>query len=140
LSANIGYTAQPATDNYTPFIFRNAAGTTVGSITCTNSATSFNTSSDYRLKTNVQPLQSSLQRVMQLKPCTFTFKDSGSQNEGFIAHELGEIIPQAVVGEKDGVWGNGSIKEQGVDASKIIPVLVAALQEMKVELDALKGS
>jgi len=78
-------------------------GSVVGTITTTTSATAYNTSSDYRLKENVQPLTGALAKVQQLKPCTYTWKKDGSSGEGFIAHELAEVIPQAVTGEKDEV-------------------------------------
>jgi len=139
-ASNVCYTSQPAVDNYFPFIWRNAAGTTVGFISCDASSTNYSTSSDYRLKTNVAPMSGALASVMQLKPCTFQWKDGGQAAEGFIAHELAEIIPSAVVGQKDDVWPDGTMKAQGVDSSYVVARLVAAIQELKQEFDAYKAA
>jgi hypothetical protein len=75
--------------------------TTVGNISVTTTATTYNTSSDYRLKENIAPMIGALDRVAALKPCTYTWKADGSAGEGFIAHELAEVCPAAVTGEKD---------------------------------------
>jgi hypothetical protein len=115
-------------------------GVSKGSISQNGSNVAYNTSSDYRLKTDVQPITSGLTTVSSLKPVTYKWKEDGSQSEGFIAHELQAVIPQAVSGEKDAVNEDGSIKPQGVDYSKIVVHLVAAIQELKAELDALKGA
>lgn len=77
-------------------------GTQVGSITYNDTATSFNTSSDYRLKENVKPMTGALEAILALKPVTYTWKVNGSEGEGFIAHELQSVCPHAVTGEKDG--------------------------------------
>ena len=108
----------------------NSSGTVVGSITFDNTSTAFNTSSDYRLKKNVELLKNGLNTIKQLKPVTYQWKLDDSEGEGFIAHELAETIPKAVVGQKDAVNVDGSIKPQGIDQAKIIPYLVAALQEL----------
>jgi len=113
--------------------------TPVGSISVTGSATGFNTSSDYRLKDNIVPINKGLLTVGALKPVSYKWKADGSDGEGFIAHELQEIIPQSVYGEKDAVNEDGSIKPQAVDYSKIVVHLVAAIQELKAENDALKA-
>jgi hypothetical protein len=78
---------------------RNA--TTVGTISVSGSSTAYNTSSDYRLKENIAPMTGALAKVAALKPCTYTWKADGSAGEGFIAHELAEVCPDAVTGEKD---------------------------------------
>jgi hypothetical protein len=139
-ASTVCYTSQPAIDNYYPFIWRNAAGSTVGFISCDASSTTYAISSDYRLKTNVAPMSGALASVMQLKPCTFEWKDGGQAAEGFIAHELAEIIPSAVVGQKDGVWPDGTMRAQGVDSSYVVARLVAAIQELKQEFDAYKAA
>lgn len=125
---------RPAADNTTVQLFQNAAAGTVGSITTTNVATTYNTSSDYRLKEAVAPMTGALARLSQLKPITYTWKVDGSVSEGFLAHELQEVVPLAVHGEKDGD------EMQGVDHSKIVPLLVAALQELKAEFDLYKAN
>jgi len=82
--------------------FINSAGNTAGAITQTGTTTvNYGTSSDYRLKENVAPMTGALDKVMALKPCTYTWKEDGSAGEGFIAHELQAVCPDAVVGEKD---------------------------------------
>jgi hypothetical protein len=111
----------------------------VGSITTTNANTTYGTSSDYRLKENVQPMVGALNKVAQLKPCTYNWKIDGSDGQGFIAHELAEIVPDAVVGAKDAVNDDGSIKPQNIDTSYLVATLTAAIQELKAELDVLKA-
>lgn len=102
------------------------------------SAVQYITSSDYRLKENIAPMTGALAKVAQLKPCTYTWKLDGSNGQGFIAHELQEIVPRAVSGEKDAVDADGNIKPQGIDASYLVATLTAAIQELKTELDAAK--
>ena len=114
-------------------------GTTTGTISVTGTTTAYNTSSDYRLKHDVQPMLSGLSTIAALKPSTYKWNADNSPGEGFIAHELQAVIPQAVTGEKDAVNDDGSIKSQGVDYSKIVVHLVAAIQELKAEIDLLKG-
>jgi hypothetical protein len=77
------------------------SGTQVGRITFDNTSTAYVTSSDYRLKENVAPMTGALAKVLELKPVTYTWKVDGSAGEGFIAHELQAICPNAVVGQKD---------------------------------------
>jgi len=108
-------------------------GTTVGTISVTASATAYNTSSDYRLKEAIQPMTGALARVAALKPVTYKWKVDGSAGEGFIAHELQEVAPYAVSGEKDGE------QMQGVDYGKITPLLTAAFQEALAEIRSLKA-
>jgi hypothetical protein len=115
------------------------SGTIVGSISVTGSATAYNTSSDYRLKENVQPMSNGLATVSALKPVRYDWVRDRSVGEGFIAHELQEIIPQAVTGDKDAVNADGSIKPQGVDYSKIVVHLVAAIQEQQSQIEELKA-
>jgi Chaperone of endosialidase len=118
-------------------VFRNGNGV-VGSVVTNGSATTYNTSSDYRLKQNIAPLASGIATITALKPVSYDWK-SGGKGEGFIAHELAEIIPLAVSGEKDAVHEDGSIKPQVVDYSKIVVHLVAAIQELSAEVAALKA-
>ena len=117
-----------------------AGATNVGSISSNTTTTSYNTSSDYRLKENVASMTIGLATIAALRPVTYDWKIDGSSGEGFIAHELQAVIPLAVSGEKDAVNEDGSIKSQGVDYSKIVVHLVAALQELKTEFDAYKAS
>lgn len=117
-----------------------SSSTNVGSITTTASATAYVTVSDYRLKENVQPLVGGLARISALKPSIYKWKVDGSDGEGFIAHELADIVPAAVTGKKDDVNADGTVKAQGVDLSKVVPILVAAIQELTAEVNALKNA
>ena len=139
-SAN-GVNAQITSNTGTsyPWSNYNATGTYVGGISCTSTATAFPTSSDYRLKEDIQPMQNALAIVAALKPVTYKWKLDGSDGQGFIAHELQEVCPDAVVGEKDAVNEDGSIKPQGIDTSFLVATLTAAIQELKAEVDALRA-
>ena len=114
-------------------------GTMVGSVSTTGSATSFNTSSDYRLKENVIKMTGALDRVSQLKPSRFNFIiDPNKTVDGFLAHEVQSIVPEAISGEKDAVDEDGNPEYQGIDQSKLVPLLVGAIQELKAEIETLK--
>ena len=109
-----------------------------GLITVTTSGTTYNSVSDYRLKENVTPIENGIDRLMQLKPSKFNWIETGHESEGFIAHELQEIFPDAVTGEKDAVYSStGNIKPQSVDYGRITPLLVKALQEQQVQIQTL---
>lgn len=108
----------------------------VGAITTTGSATSYVTSSDYRLKENIQPMTGALATVSALKPCTYTWKSDGSAGQGFVAHELQEVVPDCVTGEKDAVNADGNPQYQGVDTSFLVATLTAAIQELNAKVEA----
>ena len=117
----------------------------VGTIKSNGSTTSYNTSSDYRLKENVVDMTNSIDRVNQLRPRKFNFISDAYKeiNEGFLAHEVAIVCPTAVSGDKDAMkidneTGEEVMDIQQLDASKLIPLLVGAIQELKVELDTLK--
>ena len=120
--------------------FYNSAGTQTGYISQNGTTTvNYVTSSDYRLKENIVPLTDALVKVAKLKPVTYTWKDTNNEiGEGFIAHELQEVCPLAVSGEKDEVNEDGSIKAQGIDPSKIIGLLTAAIQEQQALITTLQ--
>ena len=112
----------------------------IGRITCDNTSTAYVTSSDYRLKENVVPLTDAAARVQALKPSRFNFiADPGRTVDGFIAHEAAEVVPEAVSGEKDAANEDGTIRSQGIDQSKLVPLLTAALQEALTEIASLKA-
>jgi hypothetical protein len=140
--------------------------TTVGSISTTLTTTIYNTSSDYRLKNTIAPMTGALAKVALLKPCTYKWNVDGSNGQGFIAHELQDVVPECVTGEKDATEirqvevspavpatyddeGNEltpaveAVYEerevpvyQGVDTSFLVATLTAAIQELKAINDA----
>ena len=112
--------------------------TGVGNIISTSSATSYNTSSDYRLKENVSPMTGALTTIQALKPVTYKWKVDGSDGQGFIAHELQEIVPDCVSGEKDAIDAEGNPQYQGVDTSFLVATLTAAIQEQQTIIETLK--
>lgn len=116
--------------------FFDNSGGRIGWIGFGSATTSYNTTSDYRLKENVAPLSDGLARINALRPVTYTWKTGGQQGEGFIAHEVGAHIPLAVSGQKDAVNRDGSINPQGLDYSKMIVHLVSAVQELSAKLNA----
>ena len=113
-------------------LFRSDGGNT-GSITTNGSAVAFNTGSDYRLKENVLPLKDGLDRLNKLNPVQFDWKKSQKTDEGFIAHEVQEIVPYVVKGEKDGE------EIQTMDYGKLTPLLVKAIQEQQTQIEALQS-
>lgn len=117
------------TGNVSTFWYDNSL---VGSISITTSTTSYNTSSDYRLKQDLKPING-LDLVSQIKVYDYEWKSDETRAYGVLAHELQEVIPQAVNGEKDGE------NMQGVDYSKLVPILVQAIQELKAEIEILKN-
>ena len=119
--------------------FYTGTSTLSGTVSCSGSSTAYNTSSDYRLKNSVAPMTTGLATVSALKPVTYKWNADDSDGEGFIAHELQSVIPHAVTGEKDAVNEDGSIRPQGVDYSKIVVHLVAAIKELSAKNDALEA-
>jgi hypothetical protein len=107
-------------------------GTSIGSIIGNNTSTSYNTTSDYRLKQDLKPING-LDLVSQIKVYDYEWKSDETRAYGVLAHELQEVIPQAVNGEKD------AEQMQGVDYSKLVPILVQAIQELKAEIEILKN-
>jgi len=103
-------------------------------------AVAYNTTSDYRLKNTIAPMTGALAKVALLKPVTYKWNADGSDGQGFIAHELAEVVPDCVTGEKDAVDAEGKPRYQGVDASFLVATLTAAIQELKAEFDAYKAS
>ena len=103
--------------------------TNVGTITTNGTGVTYGTSSDYRLKENIVPMTGALDKVAQLKPVTYKWKINGSDGQGFIAHELAEVVPDAVQGEKDAIDADGNPTYQGIDTSYLVATLTAAIQE-----------
>ena len=116
------------------------AGTERGNITVFDSSVAFNTSSDYRLKENVVTDWDATTRLKQLKPSRFNFKaDKDTTVDGFLAHEVSSIVPEAITGEKDAVDKEGNPVHQGIDQSKLVPLLVKTIQELEARITALEG-
>lgn len=126
-TANAGQTAI--------YFYRSAS--IVGSVSTTASATAYNTSSDYRLKENIAPMTGALNTVARLKPVTYKWKLDGSDGQGFIAHELQEVVPDCVTGTKDAVGSDGNPVYQGVDTSFLVATLTAAIQEQQTLITTL---
>jgi hypothetical protein len=123
-----------------------------GSISVAAGGTTYNTTSDYRLKENVQPMTGALGVVSQLKPVTYNWKADGSSGQGFIAHELQAVVPDCVTGDKDATElvdiknedGNVIGQEtkpvyQGIDTSFLVATLTAAIQELNAKVTALEA-
>jgi hypothetical protein len=120
--------------------FYNTSSTLIGSITgAGGAATFYNTSSDYRIKENVVPLTEAISRVNQLQVHRFNFISHPDQTvDGFIAHEAQEVVPECVTGTKDAVDADGNPVMQGIDQSKLVPLLTAALQEAIAKIEVLE--
>lgn len=104
-------------------------------------AVTYSTSSDYRLKENIVPISDGIKRIKQLKPCRFNFigGDASYIMDGFLAHEAGEVVHEAVSGEKDAVDKDGNPVYQGIDQSKIVPLLAAALKDAIEKIEQLEA-
>ena len=123
----------------------------VGSALVNGSGTTYNTSSDYRLKENVVTISDGITRLKQLKPYRFNFKaDASTTLDGFFAHEAQSVVPEAVTGTKDHVANADDVADglasaigdpvhQGIDQSKLVPLLTAALQEAVTKIEALEA-
>ena len=150
-------------------IWQNPNGT-VGAIGTSGTTTYYNTSSDYRLKENIAPMVGCLDKVALLKPVTYKWKADGSNGQGFIAHELAEVVPDCVTGEKDAtreeeyeinpaipavldeegnevtpaveaVMGTRTVPVyQGIDTSFLVATLTAAIQELNAKFEEYKAS
>ena len=136
--------------------FQNGGNVTKGSISSSHYATIYSTSSDYRLKEDLQPISNATERLLALNPVNFKWIDGQERSDGFIAHELQEHLPEAVTGEKDAttevtetvVAEDGTetavtttVPEmQGIDQSKLVPLLVKTIQELEARITALENA
>ena len=120
--------------------FRNG-GDTPGSITTSASATTYATNSDYRLKENVDYDWDATTRLKQLKPARFNFisDDTNTLVDGFLAHEAQSVVPESITGTKDEVDSDGNAVMQGIDQSKLVPLLVKTIQELEARITALEA-
>ena len=136
--------------------FQDGGGTVRGKITSSHYATQYSTSSDYRLKEDIQPIANATERLLAIKAVNFKWIDGQQRSDGFIAHELQEHLPEAVTGEKDAttevtetvVADDGTETEvtttvpemQGIDQSKLVPLLVKTIQELEARIAALENA
>ena len=144
-----GIATKPSANlTYAALDFQNSSGTRVGSVSVTSSATAYNTSSDYRLKENVVGVTGAAARVQQLNPVRFNFiANPDTTVDGFLAHEVQDVVPEAITGAKDAVEtytddeGNEQTRPvyQGIDQSKLVPLLTAALQEALTKIETLEA-
>lgn len=123
-------------------IFYDGNGTECGTISLDagGNSVAYNTSSDYRLKENTENIIDGIKRLKQLKPYKFNWKSKsdGNKVDGFYAHEVSPIVPEAILGDKDAVDEEGNIKHQKIDQSKLVPLLTAALQEAITKIETLE--
>jgi len=120
--------------------FYNANGV-VGSISASGSTTAYNTSSDHRLKENVADLTGATTRLKQLEPKRFNFiADADTTVDGFLAHEVQSVVPEAITGTHNEVDDDGNPVYQGIDQSKLVPLLVATIKELEARITALEGA
>jgi hypothetical protein len=145
-SGGIMFNDSDTASSYEACYFRKDGGQR-GYIRVTTSGTTYATVSDYRLKENVAPMTGALAKVAALKPCVYTWKDSGINSQGFIAHELQAVVPECVTGEKDAVDAEGKPVYQGIDTSFLVATLTAAIKEqqalitqLQADVAALKGT
>ena len=115
-------------------------GGVIGSISTSSSATSFNTASDYRMKENVKDMTGAIDRVKQLLPKRFNFKsDADTTIDGFLAHEAQTVVAESVHGTHNQVDENGDAVMQGIDQSKLVPLLTGALKEAIAKIETLEA-
>ena len=128
-------------NSYDAIQFYHNSSTLVGRIRTAASSTTYTTSSDYRLKENVDYTWDATTRLKQLKPARFNFTadDTNTLVDGFLAHEVSSIVPEAITGEKDAVDSDGNPDYQGIDQSKLVPLLVKTVQELEARIATLEG-
>jgi ABC-type transport system substrate-binding protein len=113
----------------------------VGAITTSGSSTTYATSSDYRLKENVVYDWDATTRLKKLKPARFNFiADAETTVDGFIAHEVQSVVPEAITGTHNEVDADGNPVYQGIDQSKLVGLLVKTIQELEARITALEGA
>jgi endosialidase-like protein len=120
-------------------LFRNVAGTIIGSISTTASATAFNTTSDRRLKVEIVALQEALAVITALRPVTFRWRADGAPGTGFVAEEVAQVVDGVTTGTPDAVDAAGEIVPMGIDMSKLLPWVVGALQALVTRVEALEA-
>ncbi len=136
-SGTVVATKRDTTSGARHIVFYNPNGE-VGGILTSGSGTNYNTSSDYRLKENVTDITGATDRLKQLNPVRFNFiADANNTVDGFLAHEAQAVVPEAVTGTHNEVDDDGNAVYQGIDQSKLVPLLVATIQEQQAAIEAL---
>jgi hypothetical protein len=122
--------------------FQQNSGDSIGGITTNGSSTSYGTSSDYRLKENVDYTWDATTRLKQLKPCRFNFIADASNTlvDGFLAHEVQTVVPEAITGTHNEVDDDGNAVMQNIDQSKLAPILVKTVLELEARITVLEGA
>ena len=163
--ANSSVGIRGSATTYNAIVFYTPASATAGFIQVSGSTTSYNQTSDYRLKENVVAITGATERLKQLNPSRFNFiADANTTVDGFLAHEVQDVVPEAITGTKDAmrdeeyevtpavldddgnvtteaVMGTRSVPDyQGIDQSKLVPLLVATIQELEARLTALENT
>ena len=142
-----------ASDVFADIFYNTNSGSAIGSIKMNGSATAFNTSSDYRLKENVDYTWDATTRLKQLKPARFNWiaDDTNTLLDGFMAHEVSSIVPEAISGTKDQVATSDDVAShiaeavgdpvyQGIDQSKLVPLIVKTIQELEARIKTLEDA
>ena len=142
-----------ASDVFADIFYNTNSGSAIGSIKMNGSATAFNTSSDYRLKENVDYTWDATTRLKQLKPARFNWiaDDTNTLLDGFMAHEVSSIVPEAISGTKDQVATSDDVAShiaeavgdpvyQGIDQSKLVPLMVKTIQELEARIKTLEDA
>ena len=141
VSGAAAFRVGPTSGTFAAVVFYDGVNTDCGSIDINTTAntTAYTTSSDYRLKQDVQPLTNSIDRILQLTPCEWNWvKSPETRGEGFIAHEAQVVVPECATGTKDEVDDEGNPVYQGIDQAKLVPLLTAALQEAVAKIENLE--
>ena len=137
---NAHLTRPSANHSYNAMRFDNSSASIVGTISVGTSSTSYNTTSDHRLKENVADMTGAIDRVKALAPKRFNFiVDADTTVDGFLAHEAQTVVPEAVTGTHNEVDDDGNAVMQGIDQSKLVPLLTGALKEAIAKIEALEA-
>jgi hypothetical protein len=121
-------------------LFKDGNGNLKGQITHNQYGAQFSNLSDYRAKEDYQEITDATSRLLSIPVRNFQWKGSDLRTDGFIAHELAEIVPEAVIGEKDALLQDGTPAYQCIDQAKLIPLLVKTIQELEARIAALESA
>ena len=141
--AGISINDKDAATNNPHFVQFRRTNTIIGSISRngSNDSVNYNTSSDYRLKDGIVDKTDGIEKLKQLKPRKFYWKSNTDKTlvDGFLAHEVTDIVPEAISGTKDAVDEDDNIISQAIDQSKLVPLLTAALKESITKIETLEA-